>query len=1499
MKNFTYTRWVMAVLCLSMTLTFCHAQTLLHSEYFNTSSPSWTLASNATISNTTVYEGANCLRFRGSSSMTAVSPVVSTLGYNKIDVKFFLRHAASGSDQIILEYRATPASSWQTVRTYGCGEDIATSNTWHAFYGTLFSTDFAFGLTSQFRFSATLGSSTRYIYLDKLTITGTTYNTISTGPGGITSNLEMWLKADKANGTGVGTDNTTFNSWQDVGKGNDANVIDADNAALTNRPIYYNNATRNVNFNPVVYFGNDPTTSAVDFTSLTNQVEMNGTGGFYTQEQFIVVVPDIPTTVTSTTASTDIFCAQATTTTAYDRDGTGFGFGQYTIRMDNEVISYCHGTTPNSSTTAINSRGYGVGYTGTSISHSGPSIISSHNNAAATAQDLLMNALVIDNTEVGVPQFANHNNRRYWLGRSQQFDGSFGGRIAEVITYSARKNDTSERRRIESYLAVKYGITLGVNGTSLNYEDSNGTIIWNATTNAGFCYNIAGIGRDDASELNQKQSQTVNTASDITIGLTTIEATNSANTSTFGATRRYLMWGNNNATLAAQPSVIVNMSAGISGLTTNVDFVSIGRTWKVVETGGDVGLTKISIPSAMLTATITPPGDFLMFISNSSTFSPTSEYRVMTVNGSNLETTYDFTGTKFITFGYAPERTFVRSIDFDGVDDYLDAGNVLNLNSNFTVSAWIKRTGSNQSIVSKRNTAFSSGYDLKINTSGRLEMSWMNGTLQTVTSTVAIPANIWHNVAVTFDGTSVRMYLDGVLNVTQSMASVPVNTENFLIAAAGGPVPTAYFDGAIDEVRVFGSALTAAQIRYIMNQEIRQHSDGTVDGKIVPQSITLNDIKSVTWSTLRAYYPMSTYTYTNAKDESDNHYTAALRNLTTVDYQTAPLPYVTATDGNWNTPGTWTNNTMQDFPYGLSIIDGTTRVTWNIVDIDHNVISTGNKDVLSLDLATSKTLTADNDTRIGVSHYLLLNGKIDLVGKSQLLQTTGSDLAVTSAGSIERDQQGSKNIYNYNYWSSPVGVTSTTLNNTDYTISGILRDGSDSTNPVAINWTSGYNGAAGNPITLSSAWIYKFGNLSNDYANWQFLGQSGTLKAGEGFTMKGSGTASTTQNYTFRGKPNNGQVLIPIAPLNLNLCGNPYASALDANDFISDNLSKIDGTLYFWEHYSTNNTHNLADYQGGYAAYSLTGGVPPVSPPGVSGLGSSTKTPQRYIPVGQAFFVTANSTGGNITFNNNQRDYVKEDNGLSGTMFRSAQGGNGLDDKDDTVVEDTLFPAVRIGFTMPNDYHRQLLLGFMGDSATSGIDAGYDAILFDELPHDMYFLNGENKLVISGEGNFDTTQSYPLGVKVSDKGLVKFSVDQMKDFPEGINCFLYDAEENIFHNLSESIYELTLPVGTYNNRFSIRFSAETTLGTDPIASQDAIAIRYETGTHTLVIENDLSATITSASLFNMLGQNTAEWDVENMGRGMTRIPIKNQASGTYIVKLLTSMGPVSRKIVIR
>lgn len=86
------------------------------------------------------------------------------------------------------------------------------------------------------------------------------------------------------------------------------------------------------------------------------------------------------------------------------------------------------------------------------------------------------------------------------------------------------------RNQVESYLAIKYGITLDQT-TATNYVYSNGSIIWNAASAGVYKNNIAGIGRDDSSGLSQLRSQSVTNTGDI-IGWKSSIATN----------RMALMW---------------------------------------------------------------------------------------------------------------------------------------------------------------------------------------------------------------------------------------------------------------------------------------------------------------------------------------------------------------------------------------------------------------------------------------------------------------------------------------------------------------------------------------------------------------------------------------------------------------------------------------------------------------------------------------------------------------------------------------------------------------------------------------------------------------------------------------------------------------------------------------------------------------------------------------------------------------------------------------------
>ncbi|WP_397362439.1 LamG-like jellyroll fold domain-containing protein [Olleya sp. R77988] len=1353
-------------------------------------------------------------------------------------------------------------------------------------------------------------------------IQGTGDAPLTEGPGGVTANLKLWLKG--TDGLSY-TDGQSISMWNDQGRGGNATIN-----TPGQEPTFYDNTTQNINFNPVVGFNNNPNSPYETDPTVTPQQYLEGSAGFYTQEIFIVAIPD--ETVSSTYGAMDMFCGDADSSLDTDKDVTGLGWGGFTDRLDDEVLTFAISGTPDPNPSDLSLRGYGKAHTSTTANYTNAGIINARNNStsAPTAQDLYFNGEDIGTGESGVPQFANVSDSRFWIGRSQAYRGSFKGKIAEIVTFSNTLNDadlTDQRNRVQSYLAIKYGITLGSNGTSQDYVDSDGTVIWDQSSNSGYNYDITGIGRDDDANLNQKQSSSINNATDgigliegiLTIGLTDIYDTNNLNKTNNSNTfddKSYLMWGNNNASLDAAPNTVaVDMSAGISGLSTPVSFMGMQRIWKVVENGSDIDDVKVSIPQNAI-RNISPPGNYYMFISSTPVFDPTADYRVMKQNGSNLETIYDFDGTKYITFGYAPQTIVERSVYFDGNVDYIDMEDALDLNtSGFTISAWINKDSKNVSILSKRDAIYTEGYDLKILNNDKLRMSWGVSGTNFIDSSTKIPDNEWHQVAVIYDGTNAKIYIDGVLDTDKNLPAPTTTSQSFFIAAAGKNTPNSHFRGNIDEVRVWNTALTEDQLHFLMNQELEENSN-FVNGKVMPTTITKNDAASIPWSSLEGYYPMSIYTYTNTNDESGNNNQGALRNLNTVDYQTAPLPYKSTTNGDWDTNSSWLNGNVQYIPGAVSIVDNTKTVNWNIVETNHNITldnstlpsaSNGNRTVLSLDVKSNKlSVTGDNNTDTGngltISHYLKLDGKIDLQGESQLIQTEDSDFDSTSTGTLERDQQGTRDLFTYNYWSSPVGVSNATTNNNSYTLPQVFKDGTDPNNPVNVNFiTNGYNGTSGTPIGIADYWIWKYSNQSGDYADWQHVRSTGTLKIGEGFTMKGvtntSGNVTLEQNYVFEGKPNNGDITLPITAGNEYLVGNPYASAIDANQFIIDNAPTIEGpgsttgTLYFWEHWG-GGSHNLGDYQGGYATYNLSGATPAASygtnDPLVATGGTPVKLPGRYIPVSQGFLVKSENTG-NIRFKNSQRTFEKE--GTSSSIFvkASAQSATTNNSSDNRL-------KIRLGFNSVNSLHRQLLVT-EDTNATPGYDWGYDGINNETQQDDIYWMVDNEKYIIQGTNDISATTILPIGIHVDSNGLNTFTIDALENVPDNLEIYIYDTVTDTYNDIRLNDFSIILNTGEYLDRFQLRFSQSNSLSAEDFEFETNINFYYANENNIIVINNPKLEVIKKVSLYNLLGQEIIS-STEFESLDLIEIKTNPISTGTYILEVKTDEGKISKKVLV-
>ena len=149
-----------------------------------------------------------------------------------------------------------------------------------------------------------------------------------------------------------------------------------------------------------------------------------------------------------------------------------------------------------------------------------------------------------------------------------------------IIFYGDELSDEN-RNKVESYLALKYGVTLD-QSTAQSYTASSGMKMWDKDATNASTYNndIAGIGRDDLSRLGQVKSRSVNDDSIVTIEVEG-EGTNAITNFDDMDDLEFLTWGNDDG--------------GTTEVDTNVpDSVAerLGRVWQAQELG-EVGSTTI------------------------------------------------------------------------------------------------------------------------------------------------------------------------------------------------------------------------------------------------------------------------------------------------------------------------------------------------------------------------------------------------------------------------------------------------------------------------------------------------------------------------------------------------------------------------------------------------------------------------------------------------------------------------------------------------------------------------------------------------------------------------------------------------------------------------------------------------------------------------------------------------------------------------------------------
>ncbi len=184
-----------------------------------------------------------------------------------------------------------------------------------------------------------------------------------------------------------------------------------------------------------------------------------------------------------------------------------------------------------------------------------------------------------------------------------------------------------------------------------------------------------------------------------------------------------------------------------------------------------------------------------------------------TVNGATL--TADRDGV--------PNRAYL----FDGVDDFIQVADTQALRlsgTDYTIAAWVMEVTRDvsylDSIAGKRGACNTCGWIFGIRGSadsarvGRVWQHMSGGGSPYGISDTPVPLGEWHHVAVVYQQSGdMTFYLDAQYDgMTPNMPTPNASESKDLFIGRDSQNTQYYFDGAIDELRIYDTALTAAEI---------------------------------------------------------------------------------------------------------------------------------------------------------------------------------------------------------------------------------------------------------------------------------------------------------------------------------------------------------------------------------------------------------------------------------------------------------------------------------------------------------------------------------------------------------------------------------------------------------------------------------------------------------------------------------------------------------------
>ncbi|WP_439127663.1 LamG-like jellyroll fold domain-containing protein [Polaribacter sp.] len=299
--------------------------------------------------------------------------------------------------------------------------------------------------------------------------------------------------------------------------------------------------------------------------------------------------------------------------------------------------------------------------------------------------------------------------------------------------------------------------------------------------------------------------------------------------------------------------------------------------------------------------------------------------------------------------------------------------------------------------------------------------------------------------------------------------------------------------------------------------------------------------------------------------------------------------------------------------------------------------------------------------------------------------------------------------------------------------------------------------------------------------------------------------------------------------------------------------------------------------------------------PSVGGSDITYKEPKPYIAVGQGFFVQGGtSNGGTITFNNSQREYVLE--GEDAVFFKT--------NKKTDANSISKLPLIKLGMdfnSIENSklFHRQIGISFSQYNSFN-YDKGYDSEIYDIGNTDFYwkFPNDDNKYVIAGVEDISENLEVPLEIIMGTNGYVSFNIDEIKNIERLV--YILDKVTGKSYEIINNKVTFALDQGKYSDRFFLAFKSTNTTLT--IQEEDYLnsftKIHVDNKNKLLVISKEKDIKINKVQVYSILGRKIYDWQLKNEKQTIQLSLNKELPTNIYFVKLKTSNGEFSKKIIL-